>query len=173
MRIHWIQYLLVGAALCLFYLLELSLSEHIGFIAAYVLASAAVVGLVATYGVAVLKGVRRAILLSFAVAVLYAYLFVLLNNQDYALLVGSVGLFVILAVLVDRWLSLPWPLSSGLSWLIAAPLIAIGVGVTQRAIDRQAVPPERRAEICVSLGVGSVRMEGREIHGHRHQARNR
>ncbi len=39
------------------------------------------------------------------------------------------GLFVILAVLVDRWLSLPWPLSSGLSWLVAAPLIAIGVGV--------------------------------------------
>ncbi len=40
------------------------------------------------------------------------------------------GLFVILALLVDRWLSLPWPLSSGLSWLIAAPLIAIGVGLT-------------------------------------------
>ncbi len=40
------------------------------------------------------------------------------------------GLFVILAVLVDRWLSLPWPLSSGLSWLVAVPLIAIGVGVT-------------------------------------------
>jgi protein-S-isoprenylcysteine O-methyltransferase Ste14 len=40
------------------------------------------------------------------------------------------GLFVILALLVDRWLSLLWPLSSGLSWLIAAPLIAIGIGVT-------------------------------------------
>ena len=40
------------------------------------------------------------------------------------------GLFVILAVIVDRWLSLLWPLSSGLSWLIAAPLIAIGVGLT-------------------------------------------
>jgi protein-S-isoprenylcysteine O-methyltransferase Ste14 len=40
------------------------------------------------------------------------------------------GLFVILAVLMDRWLSLPWPLSSGFSWLIAAPLIAFGVGVT-------------------------------------------
>ncbi len=40
------------------------------------------------------------------------------------------GLFVILAMLVDRWLSLLWPLSSGLSWLIAAPLFAIGVGVT-------------------------------------------
>ena len=42
---------------------------------------------------------------------------------------GFTGLFVILAVLADRWLSLPWPLSSGLSWLVAAPLIAIGVGV--------------------------------------------
>ena len=42
---------------------------------------------------------------------------------------GFTALFVILAVLVDRWLSLPWPLSSGLSWLVAAPLIAIGVGV--------------------------------------------
>jgi inner membrane protein len=96
-RIHWIQYLLVGAALCLFYLLQLSLSEHIGFLAAYVLASAAVVVLIASYGVAVLKGRKRAVLLGTAVAILYAYLFVLLNNQDYALLVGSVGLFVILA----------------------------------------------------------------------------
>jgi protein-S-isoprenylcysteine O-methyltransferase Ste14 len=40
------------------------------------------------------------------------------------------GLFVILAVLVDRWLSLPWPLSNGLSWLIAIPSITIGAGVT-------------------------------------------
>jgi protein-S-isoprenylcysteine O-methyltransferase Ste14 len=39
-------------------------------------------------------------------------------------------LFVVLAVLLDRWLSLPWPLSSGLSWFIATPLIAVGVGVT-------------------------------------------
>jgi len=43
---------------------------------------------------------------------------------------GFTGLFVILAVLVDRWLSLLWPLSSGLSWLITVPLIAIGVGLT-------------------------------------------
>jgi len=107
-RIHWIQYLLVGAALCLFYLLELSLSEHIGFIGAYMLASAAVVGLIATYGVAVLKGVRRAMLLSFAVAVLYACLFVLLNNQDFALLVGSVGLFAILAAVMFLTRRIDW-----------------------------------------------------------------
>jgi len=42
---------------------------------------------------------------------------------------GFTSLFVILAVLVDRWFSLPWPLSSDLSWLIAAPLIIIGVSV--------------------------------------------
>ena len=38
------------------------------------------------------------------------------------------GLFIVVSVLVDRWLSLPWPISSGLSTLIAVPLIAVGVG---------------------------------------------
>ncbi len=45
------------------------------------------------------------------------------------------GLFVILAVLVDRWLFLPWPLPSGLNWIIATPLIAIGVGVTAWSVS--------------------------------------
>jgi len=57
-RVHPIQYLLLGAALCLFYLLELSLSEHIGFVLAYILATSAVVAMVATYwqsGVCVLR----------------------------------------------------------------------------------------------------------------------
>jgi inner membrane protein len=107
-RIHWIQYLLVGAALCLFYLLELSLSEQLGFVAAYTLASAAVVGLITTYSLAVLKRVGRAALLGFAVAILYTYLFVLLNNQDYALLVGSIGLFSILAAVMYLTRRIDW-----------------------------------------------------------------
>ena len=49
---------------------------------------------------------------------------------------GFTALFVILAVLVDQWLSLRWPLSSGLSWFIAAPLIAIGAGVTAWSASR-------------------------------------
>jgi inner membrane protein len=107
-RIHWIQYLLVGGALCLFYLLELSLSEHIGFVTSYVLASAAVVGLIGSYSVAVLGRRSRAAVLGVAVALLYAYLFVLLNNQDYALLVGAIGLFATLAAVMYLTRRIDW-----------------------------------------------------------------
>ena len=107
-RIHPLQYLLIGAAMCVFYLLELSLSEHIGFVAAYVLASLAVVVLVSAYGVAVLKRFRRAAVVGAALIVLYAYLYVLLNNQDYALLIGSVGLFVVIAGTMYLTRKLDW-----------------------------------------------------------------
>ena len=96
-RIHSLQYLLVGAAMCLFYLLLLSVSEHAGFLRAYLLASLAVVGLITAYCAAILKGVRRAAVVGGIVAALYFYLYILLNNEDYALLIGSVGLFLILA----------------------------------------------------------------------------
>ena len=100
MRVHPIQYLLVGAALCLFYLLELSLSEHVGFGVAYLLATAAIVGMVSAYSLAVLRTRRRALVIGTMVAALYGYLYVLLNNEDYALLVGSIGLFAILAAIM-------------------------------------------------------------------------
>ena len=94
-RVHPIQYLLLGAALCLFYLLELSLAEHIGFPAAYATASIAVVAMIGSYGLAVLGSIPRAMMVATGVAALYAYLYVLLTNEDYALLLGSVGLFAV------------------------------------------------------------------------------
>lgn len=99
-RVHTIQYLLLGAALCLFYLLELSLSEHLGFPVAYTVASAAVVGLVAFYSVGVLGQVRHASIVAAGVTLLYGYLYVLLMSEDYALLIGSIGLFAILAAIM-------------------------------------------------------------------------
>jgi len=99
-RIHSLQYILVGAAMCLFYLLLLSISEHTGFLIAYLLASVAVAGLITVYSAAVLGAARRAAILGGIVAALYAYLYVLLNNEDYALLIGSVGLFLILALVM-------------------------------------------------------------------------
>jgi inner membrane protein len=99
-RVHPIQYLLLGAALCLFYLLELSLSEHIGFVLAYILATSAVVAMVATYGKVALRSTQRGLFMGGGVALLYVYLFVLLDNEDYALLIGSLGLFVILALIM-------------------------------------------------------------------------
>ncbi len=107
-RVHPIQYLLVGAALCLFYLLELSLSEHIGFGPAYLLATVAIVGMVSAYSLAALKTAQRAAVIGAMVAALYGYLYVLLNNEDYALLVGSVGLFLILAGIMYLTRRIDW-----------------------------------------------------------------
>ncbi len=97
LRVHPIQYLMLGGALCVFYLLELSLSEHLGFPLAYTVASVAVVGMVAGYSVVVLHQIRPAFFVVAAVSLLYAYLYILLINEDYALLIGSIGLFLILA----------------------------------------------------------------------------
>lgn len=107
-RIHIIQYGLIGAALCLFYLLELSLSEHLGFGTAYLLASAAVVALVAFYGHSVMPRKSQALTVTATTAGLYAYLYVLIQLQDYALLAGSLGLLAILAAIMFATRKVNW-----------------------------------------------------------------
>ena len=102
-RVHPIQYLFVGAALCLFYLLQLALAEHLGFHLAYTLAGGTVATMVTLYGRAILGAGRRAAVLGGLVAALYVFLYVLLREQDYALLLGSIGLLVALAVAM--WLT--------------------------------------------------------------------
>ena len=103
LRVHPIQYLLVGLALCLFYLLLLSLAEHVGFDLAYGAASLAIAALVTSYSRAVLRDRRGVGVIAGLTSGLYAYLYVLLQIQDYALLVGSIGLFAILAAVM--WLT--------------------------------------------------------------------
>jgi inner membrane protein len=104
-RVHAMQYLLVGAGMCVFYLLELSLSEHIGFLGAYAIASAAVASMVGFYARAVLGSWLRGAALGGAVATLYGYLLAVLSLERYALLAGSLALFVALAAVmyVTRW----------------------------------------------------------------------
>ncbi len=99
-RVHPLQYLLIGAGMCVFYLLELSLAEHIGFVPSYIIASFAIVGLIAAYSMAVLERALLASIVGVVTALLYAYLYVLLRNQDYALLIGSIGLFVAVAAVM-------------------------------------------------------------------------
>jgi inner membrane protein len=103
MPLHSVQYLLVGAALCLFFLLELSLSEHLPFGAAYAIASGGIAGLIGGYAWAVLRSAGRAGVVAGIVTTLYGYLFVVLTNEDYALLAGAIGLFVALAAVM--WLT--------------------------------------------------------------------
>lgn len=108
LRIHTLQYLLLGAGMCLFYLVLLSLSEHLGFGPAYLLAGASTVVLLAAYSLSVLGKPRGAALMAVVLGLLYGYLYILLRNQDYALLVGTLGLFLALAATMYLTRHLDW-----------------------------------------------------------------
>lgn len=99
-RIHPIQYMLVGLALMIFYILLLSISEHTGFMCAYAIAAAAVICMIALYVGTIFRNRRHTALLSGFIALLYVYLYVILQLRDAALLAGSIGLFVILAAVM-------------------------------------------------------------------------
>lgn len=122
--LHPVQYLLVGAALCLFYLLLLSVSEQLGFGPAYAVAAGATVALIGGYSLAILKTGGRAALLTAVLGVLYGYLYVLLQAEDYALLLGAVGLFVILGTVMYLTRRIDWSGRRG-----AAPA-GLGTGVS-------------------------------------------
>jgi len=106
--VHPMQYTLVGFALALFYLLLLSLSEHIGFLAAYWVSSAACILLIGIYVSGVLASLQRGMILSGLLLALYAVLYGLLGAEEYALLIGSMMVFVLLAVVMLLTRKLNW-----------------------------------------------------------------
>jgi len=106
--VHPMQYAMVGFALALFYLLLLSLSEHIGFLLAYLLSAAACVALIGFYVSSVLGSLKRGAALSGLLVALYALLYGLLGAEDYALLIGSVLVFVLLSVVMLLTRKLNW-----------------------------------------------------------------
>lgn len=106
--IHPFQYLLVGLALTVFYLLLLSLSEHLGFNIAYFISSGATIMLICGYSFSML-GIKRLVfqLLGMLLAI-YGFIFVLLQLEDFALLAGSIGVFVALAVVMYSSRKVDW-----------------------------------------------------------------
>ncbi|HEX2123195.1 MAG TPA: cell envelope integrity protein CreD [Thermoanaerobaculia bacterium] len=106
--LHPVQYFLVGGALCLFYLLLLSISEHAPFAAAYAIASVATIALISSYGAALLRSRVRVLGLAGVLTLLYSYLYVLLQLEDWALLMGSIGLFLILALVMYATRRVDW-----------------------------------------------------------------
>lgn len=108
MRIHPLQYLLVGAALCVFYLLLLSLSEHIGFNPAYLVSAIATIGLITFYCAAIFKNRKLTTAIGIGLIALYGFLYSLLQLQDYALLLGSLGLFAVLAGMMYYSRNIDW-----------------------------------------------------------------
>lgn len=107
-QVHPLQYILVGLALCIFYTLLLSISEYTGFNPAYVIAGTATVSLIGAYVWSIFKTFKIAAGFIFALGGLYTYIFILIQLEDYALLFGSVGLFVILAVIMYYSRKIDW-----------------------------------------------------------------
>lgn len=99
-NLHALQYLLIGAAICIFYVLLISLSEHFGFNLAYAIAAAATSILIAAYTKGIMGSWKVSIITGGIVSLLYGFLFYILQSEDNALLIGSVGLFIILAVVM-------------------------------------------------------------------------
>jgi len=107
-RIHPVQYLLIGFALIIFYTLLLSISEHLSFNWAYWISAAAILLLIGLYAKAVLKELRSTGLITGLLLILYLFLFVILQLEDYALLIGSLGLFGVLASVMYMTRNFDW-----------------------------------------------------------------
>ncbi len=108
MEVHPIQYALCGAALALFFLLLVSLSEHLPFAAAYIVASGACIGLSAFYVGHVLRSMARGGAFAGLLGALYGFLYVILQSEDYALLLGAALLFTALAIVMVLTRRIDW-----------------------------------------------------------------
>ncbi len=107
LRIHPIQYLLVGCSVIIFYVLLLAFSEHIGFNLSFFLSAGAVVTLICGYTASILSRRMSTVLLAI-LTTLYGYLFITLQLEDYALLVGSIGLFATLSAVMYLTRKINW-----------------------------------------------------------------
>jgi inner membrane protein len=107
-RIHPVQYLLVGLSISIFYVLLLSLGEQIGFNLSYLVSGVAIVGLITGYVAGIFRHVKLTLILGICLVLLYAFLFILIQLKDYALLLGSIGLFIAMGLIMYTSRNVDW-----------------------------------------------------------------
>ncbi|MFZ1677767.1 MAG: cell envelope integrity protein CreD [Saprospiraceae bacterium] len=107
-KVHPLQYGLVGAALVIFFILLLSLSEHLGFDPAYVVASLATILLISLYSRSIFSEKRYATLVGGLLILLFGFIYIILQLEDFALLAGSIALFVIIALVMYLTRKVKW-----------------------------------------------------------------
>jgi inner membrane protein len=107
-RIHPFQYTLVGFALCIFYVLLISISEHLEFNLAYFISAGVVILMITLYALAIFKSKKLTSMLFIILTGLYGFIFVLLQASDYALLMGSAGLVVTLSLTMYLTRNINW-----------------------------------------------------------------
>ena len=106
--IHPIQYILVGIALIVFYTLLLSISEHLQFNIAFIVSAIATLLLIAGYIKAILKSNQLTYLIISILFILYTFIFIIIQLQDFALLIGSIGIFIILGLVMYFSRKIDW-----------------------------------------------------------------
>ena len=106
--IHPIQYILVGIALVVFYTLLLSISEHIRFNYAFILSALATVALISLYVRAILRSLKMSLFIAGLLSMLYIFIFVIIQLEDLALLIGSIGVFIILGLVMYFSRKIDW-----------------------------------------------------------------
>ena len=107
-RIHPIQYIIVGLALCVFYTLLIALSEHISFDTSYLISSVSIITMITLYSYSIAKNSRLTKIIGGILTLLYLFIYSILQMQDYALLMGSIGLFVVLGIIMYLSRKIDW-----------------------------------------------------------------
>jgi len=107
-KIHPLQYALVGLGLCLFYILLVSFSEHMLFNTAFFIAASAIITMIGLYSMSIFQEKKHVIILIFSLICVYLFLFTTLQLADYALLIGSIGLFIVLSITMYFTRKIDW-----------------------------------------------------------------
>ena len=137
-RLHAVQYLMVGAAVTLFFLLQLSLAEVIGFAAAYGAAALACVALVMLYAAKITASRSRGLVLGGLLAGVYGYLFITLQSEDHAMMMGS---FLLLALLAAAMYA-----TRNFDWYALGSRLAQGASDQANPEGKSDAPPPAQAE---------------------------
>ena len=107
-RIHPIQYIIVGLALCVFYTLLIALSEHITFMLSYLISSISIISLITLYAKSIFNHKKLTSLICLILTALYLFIYSIIQMEDYALLMGSIGLFIVLATIMYLSRKIDW-----------------------------------------------------------------
>lgn len=107
-NIHIFQYTMIGLALIMFYTLLISITEHSSFQLAYIIAGASVVAMIGLYSISILKGMKFPLFITISLSALYIFIYVIIQLENYALLVGSIGLFLILGAVMFVSRKIDW-----------------------------------------------------------------
>jgi len=107
-KVHVFNYILIGAAMIIYYTLLLSFSEQVGYSWAYLIASAATISLISVFLASLLRNRKAAAIFAFILTLFYSFIYVIIQLEDLSLLIGSIALFIIVAALMYSSRKIKW-----------------------------------------------------------------